>query len=338
MATYTAIECATFGPVENLRVVERESPPLVAGTLRIEVSACGVNFVDGILAQGKYQIKPPLPYVPGMEVVGRVSEIADDVHDVAVGDRVFANVGFGGYASEAVVSAGQVLPISPQLSDGQAATFMQSYMTGWFALRARAGVVDGAGRTMLVLGAGSGVGLAAVDIGSSFGLRVIAAASTDDKRSLAMELGATAVIDTSSLDPAAVKDAAKAVAASFPESADRGGVDYLYDPIGGDLGATCLRALGDDGQYLVIGFVGGIPSLPANQVLLRNRRITGVDWGAWAGRNRAADRAMLADVVAAVERGDLHPVEPTTYPLADASRALMDLAARKVAGKVALVP
>ncbi len=335
---YTAIECQTFGPIEDLRVVERESPPLGPGTLRIDVSACGVNFVDGIIAEGKYQIKPPLPFVPGMEVVGRVSEIADDVSGATIGDRVFANVGFGGFASEAVVGAAQVVPISPQLSDGQAATFMQSYMTGWFALRKRAGVVDGAGKTMLVLGAGSGVGLAAVDIGSSFGLGVIACASTEDKRALAMELGAEAVIDNSTLDAAGVKDAAKAFAASFPESADRGGVDYLYDPIGGDLGATCLRALGDDGQYLVIGFVGGIPSLPANQVLLRNRRVTGVDWGAWAGRNRSADRAMLADVVAAIERGDLHPVEPTTYPLAEAARALADLAARKVAGKVALVP
>jgi NADPH2:quinone reductase len=335
---YTAIECEAFGPIEDLRVVERESPPLGPGTLRLDVSACGVNFVDGIIAQGKYQIKPPLPFVPGMEVVGRVIEIADEAGDVAIGDRVFANVGFGGFASEAVVGASQVVPISPHLTDGQAATFMQSYMTGWFALRERAGIVDGTGRTMLVLGAGSGVGLAAVDIGSSFGLRVIACASTADKRALAMELGAEAVIDNSTLDAAGVKDAAKAFAASFPESADRGGVDYLYDPIGGDLGTTCLRALGDDGQYLVIGFVGGIPNLPANQVLLRNRRVTGVDWGAWAGRNRAADRAMLADVVAAIERDELHPVEPTTYPLADAAQALADLASRKVAGKVALVP
>ena len=110
-------------------------------------------------------------------------------------------------------------------------------------------------------------------------------ASTDEKRALARELGALEVIDNSALDAAGVKDAAKAFAASFPESADRGGVDYLYDPIGGVLGETCLRALGDDGQYLVIGFVGGIPSLPANQVLLRNRRVIGVDWGAWAGRH-----------------------------------------------------
>ena len=137
-------------------------------------------------------------------------------------------------------------------------------------------------------------------------------------------------IDNSALDPAGVKDAAKAFAASFPESAGRGGVDYLYDPVGGALGETCLRALGDDGQYLVIGFVGGIPSLPANQVLLRNRRVTGVDWGAWAGRHADDNRAMLDD-----DRGGdrarrrSRPVEPTTYPLADAAQALADLAGEK---------
>jgi NADPH2:quinone reductase len=170
---FTAIECEQFGPIENLRVVERESPPLGPGKVRIAVSACGVNFVDGIIVQGKYQIKPPVPFVPGMEVVGRVVELGDGVERPAIGDRVFVNVGFGGFASEVVVSAVQVLPVAPDLTDGQAATFMQSYMTAWFALHERAGighdVTDGA--TLLVLGAGSGVGLAAVDVGSAARLR-----------------------------------------------------------------------------------------------------------------------------------------------------------------------
>ena len=205
---------------------------------------------------------------------------------------MFANVGFGGYASEAVAAVSQVSRVAPSLSDGQAATFMQSYMTGWYALCVRAQVQPG--QTILVLGAGSGVGLAAVDLASALGLHVIAAASTDDKRTLAVSLGAEATIDTSALDPAGVKDAAKEFAASFADRADRGGVDHLYDPVGGELGATCLRALGDDGQYLVIGFVARHPVLPANQVLLRNRRVTGVDWGAWAGRHPEDNQAMLA--------------------------------------------
>jgi NADPH2:quinone reductase len=335
--SYTAIECAEFGPVENLRAVERDSPDLAGGQVRLDVAASGVNFVDGLFVQGKYQIKPPTPFVPGGEVVGRVVEIGSDVADgVVVGDRVFANLGLGGFASEVVVSPRQLVAIPDSLSDGQAATFMQSYLTGWYALtvRARAQADD----TMLVLGAGSGVGLAAVDIGAALGLRVIAAASTPEKRALAESRGALATIDNTELDAAGIKDAAKAFAASFDDRADRGGVDLVYDPVGGEVGEVAVRALGEDGQYLVIGFVAGIPQLPANQVLLRNRRITGVDWGAWVGRNQDANRALLREVVERIGAGDLDPVEPVTYPLADAARALQDLADRKVAGKVALVP
>ena len=334
--TRTVIECAAFGPIEDLRVVERESPTLQPGQVRVAVSAAGVNFVDGLFVQGLYQIKPPTPFVPGGEVVGRVSEIGSDVDGPAVGDRVFANVGLGGFASEVVVSPRQLVAIPDALSDGQAATFMQSYLTGWYALTVRAGAA--AGDTMLVLGAGSGVGLAAVDIGAALGLRVIAAASTPEKRALAESRGAMAAIDNSALDAAGIKDAAKAFAASFDDRADRGGVDLVYDPVGGEVGEVALRALGENGQYLVIGFVAGIPRLPANQVLLRNRRVTGVDWGAWVGRSQEANRALLAEVVARIATGDLDPVEPVTYPLSEASRALRDLAERRIAGKVALVP
>ena len=332
----TAIECAEFGPIEDLRVVERESLPLGAGQVRLAVSASGVNFVDGLFVEGRYQIKPPTPFVPGGEVVGRITELGEDVDGLVVGERVFANLGLGGFASEVVVSQRQLVAIPESLSDGQAATFMQSYLTGWYALTVRAGA--SAGDTMLVLGAGSGVGLAAVDIGAALGLRVIAAASSPEKRALAESRGAMATIDNAALDAAGIKDAAKSFAASFEDRADRGGVDLVYDPVGGEVGEVALRALGEDGQYLVIGFVAGIPMLAANQVLLRNRRITGVDWGAWAGRHGDANRALLAEVVERIAAGDLDPVEPVTYPLREAARALRDLADRKVAGKVALVP
>ena len=336
---YTAIECEQFGPVENLRVVERESPPLDRGAIRLSVSACGVNFVDGLIVRGEYQIKPPVPFVPGMEVVGTVIEMADDVAalgDLSIGDRLFANVGFGGFASEAVVSRRQALRLPSTLTDGQAATFMQSYLTGWYALTQRAHVV--AGDTMLVLGAGSGVGLAAVDIGAALGARVIAVASTEEKRALARSRGALVALDNTALDATGIKDAAREFAASFEDRAARGGVDFVYDPVGGEVGEVALRALGEDGDQLVIGFVAGIPKLPANQILLRNRRVTGVDWGAWAGRNVEANRTLLGEVLARVAAGDLAPVEPTAYALTDAALALGDLAARRVSGKVALVP
>jgi NADPH2:quinone reductase len=277
--------------------------------------------------QGKYQIKPPTPFIPGMEIVGRVTEVASDVAGINVGDRVFANIGLGGYVSEAVVAASRVVVLPESLTDGQAATFMQSYLTGWFALVERARVETG--KWLLVLGGGGGVGLAAVDLGHALGLRVIAVASTDEKRALATARGADAVID-STLSANEIKEQAKQISG--------GGVDYIYDPVGGEVGETCLRALTDDGQYLVIGFVAGIPMLPANQVLLRNRRITGVDWGAWAMKNPDLNNANLAKVLQLIDGGKLRPVEPVTYPLRDAARALTDIQARKIAGKVALIP
>lgn len=320
-----AIVCEQFGPVGDLRLVERESTPVGASDVRVAVTACGVNFVDGLFVQGKYQIKPPVPFVPGMEVVGRIVEMGPNVVDRNIGDRVFVNVGLGGYVSEVVVDATRTMLLPESISDGQAATFTQSYLTGWFALRERTQVH--AGQSLLVLGAGGGVGLAAVDIGVMLGLRVIGVASTEEKRQLALSRGAEAVIDSTSED---VKERAKELGG--------GSVDVLYDPVGGELGTTCLRALGDNGAYLVIGFVAGIPNLPANQILLRNRRVIGVDWGGWALRNGERNNEMVSEVLAEIGAGRLHPVEPVAYPLAEAARALTDLEERKVAGKAILVP
>lgn len=321
------VVCNQVGSLDQLVVEERPSPDLHPTCVRIAVTACGVNYVDALFVQGKYQIKPPTPFIPGMEIVGRVTEVAGDVAGINVGDRVFANIGLGGYVSEAVVAASRVVVLPESLTDGQAATFMQSYLTGWFALVERARVE--AGKWLLVLGGGGGVGLAAVDLGHALGLRVIAVASTDEKRALATARGADAVID-STLSANEIKEQAKQISG--------GGVDYIYDPVGGEVGETCLRALTDDGQYLVIGFVAGIPMLPANQVLLRNRRITGVDWGAWAMKNPDLNNANLAKVLQLIENGKLSPVEPVRYALRDAARALTDIQARKIAGKVALIP
>ena len=325
-----AVICKELGPLENLSLEEFPTPPLSNGNVRLRVLASGVNYVDGLLIQGKYQIKPPTPFIPGMEVVGEVIECSDDVSAELLGKRVLANVGFGGFATEAVVRADRVINIPDTLSTGQAASFLQSYLTGWFALTRRAHIsVESSAKKeqwMLVLGAGSGVGLAAVDIGAALGLRVIAAASSQEKRNLALARGASAVVDSSSED---VKERAKEISG--------GGVDVLYDPVGGSLGETCLRALGEDGQYLVIGFVGGIPQLPANQVLLRNRRVIGVDWGAWAGRHPQENAQLLEEVLAKIATNDLCPVEPQVYSLSEAAVALKDLEERRVAGKVVLV-
>lgn len=329
-----AVLCSEFGPLEGLQLVELDDPKLRSGHVRLKVLASGVNYVDGLLAQGRYQIKPPLPFVPGMEVVGEVVEVANDVSASLVGSRVLANLGFGGYASQAVAHADRLIQIPDAMTTGQAASFLQSYLTGWFAFVNRLGVdparpAANADKWLLVLGAGGGVGLAAVDIGVALGYKVIAAASTAEKRELALARGALHALDVSSGDNE-VKERVKELSG--------GGIDVLYDPVGGSLGEVCLRALGEDGNYLVIGFVGGIPKLPANQVLLRNRRVTGVDWGAWAMRNPEANNAMLRDILSFIEGGRLSPVEPTAYPLSKAAVALADLEARRVAGKVVLLP
>ncbi len=321
-----AVICTSFGPLEDLSIEEQPSPDLARGQVRVRVTAAGVNFVDALLAQGLYQIKPPLPFVPGGESVGVVIEQGEGVSSPCLGDRVLVMSGLGGFATEMVARADSVLTVPPSITDGQAATFMQSYMTAYFALVERARMASG--QWLLVLGAGGGVGLAAVDVGRARGLQVIAAASSAAKREMATSRGAIAVIDSSSED---VKVRAREISGD--------GVDGVYDPVGGRLGEECLRSLRDNGQFIVIGFASGdIPKLPANHVLLRNRRVTGVDWGGWAGRNPAANQKLVEQLLSMIVAGELDPVEPLSYPFDEAARALADQQNRKVVGKAVLVP
>lgn len=314
-----------LGSLDDLHVQETPSPALSDGQVRIKVAACGLNFVDSLLVEGRYQVKPAVPFVPGSEITGRIVEAGPGVDASMVGRRVFAPVPNGGFADEVVTAANRILPIPDALSDGQGATFMQSYLTAWFAFTRRTQVQ--AGKTMLVLGAGGGIGLAAVDAGVALGLRVIAAASSEEKRQLALDRGAFATVDVLNDD----------VKAKVRELAG-GGVDIVYDPVGGDLAEPCLRALNAGGEYMVVGFVAGIPRLPANFVLLLNRTVVGVDWGAWVGRNQGENQKMLVEVMGRIVDGSLRPVEPVAYPMSRAVEAMRDLQNRRVAGKVALVP
>lgn len=314
-----------LGSLDDLHMQETPSPALSEGQVRIAVAACGLNFVDSLLVEGRYQVKPAVPFVPGSEITGRIVETGPGVDASMVGRRVFAPVPNGGFADEVVTAANRILPIPDALSDGQGATFMQSYLTAWFAFTRRTQVQ--AGKTMLVLGAGGGIGLAAVDAGVALGLRVIAAASSEEKRQLALDRGAFATVDVLNED----------VKARVRELGG-GGVDIVYDPVGGDLAEPCLRALNAGGEYMVVGFVAGIPRLPANFVLLLNRTVVGVDWGAWVGRNQAENQKMLIEVMGRIVDGSLRPVEPVAYPMSRAVEAMRDLQNRKVAGKVALVP
>jgi NADPH2:quinone reductase len=248
------------------------------------------------------------------------------VEGIAVGDRVLAMPWLGGFASHVELAAGGVVPIPGDLSYGQAAALVQSYGTMLFALTVRTQVR--AGEWVLVLGAGGGIGLAAIDVARHLGARVIAAASTDDKLAAARAAGAEATIAYESED---LKARARELSG--------GGVDVVVDPVGDRFADPALRALTWMGRYLVIGFAGGeIPRLPANQVLLNNRTIVGIDWGAWTMRDPAGNQALLAELMALAGSGALSPVKPTEYPLEHVVRALTDLQDRKVAGKVVLVP
>jgi NADPH2:quinone reductase len=224
------------------------------------------------------------------------------------------------------VDARALHAVPDSMTFGQAATFVQSYETMLFAYTRRTSVR--AGETVLVLGAGGGIGLAAVDLARALGLRSIAAASSRDKLAGAEAQGAAASIAYEDED---LKTRARELSG--------GGVDLVVDVVGGAHAEPALRALRAGGRYLVIGFASGaIPTLPLNQVLLNNRTVVGVDWGGWAMRNPAEHAALEAELFALADRGELHPAEPVVAPLAEAGRVLSDIAQRRIVGKIVLTP
>ncbi len=321
-----AVVCKEFAPIDQLVIEERPDPTPGSGKVVVAVQAAGVNFVDGLFVQGKYQIKPPLPFTPGGEVAGDIVAVGEGVSELAVGDRVLAMPWLGGFASQVELAADGVVPIPGDLSYGQAAALVQSYGTMLFSMTRRMQVR--AGEWVLVLGAGGGIGLAAVDVARHLGAHVIAAASSEEKLVAASAAGAEATIAYETED---LKVRAREISG--------GGVDVVVDPVGGRFADAALRSLGWMGRYLVIGFAGGaIPALRANQVLLNNRTVVGVDWGAWTMRDPVGNRDLLAELVTLAGSGELHPVEPTEYPLAEVVRALTDLQERRAVGKVVLVP
>jgi NADPH:quinone reductase len=320
------VVCREFAPIDRLVLEERPDPDPAPGQVVLAVRAAGVNFVDGLFVQGRYQIKPPLPFTPGGEVAGDVVATGDGVEGIAVGDRALAMPWLGGFATRVQVPARAIVPIPGELTYGQAAGLVQSYGTMLYSLTRRTHVTPG--EWVLVLGAGGGIGLAAVDVARHLGARVIAAASSDDKLAAAARAGAEATIAYETED---LKVRAREIS--------DGGVDIVVDPVGGRFAEPALRALRWMGRYLVIGFAGGeIPRLPANQVLLNNRTLVGVDWGAWTTRDPEDNQAVLAELMALAGSGALSPVEPIEYPLDEVVQALTDLQDRKVTGKVVLVP
>jgi len=321
-----AVVCNALGEPETLVIEERPPAPLGPDQVRVRVRACGVNYVDGLFVQGRYQMVPPVPFTPGSELAGEVTEVGSEVEGWEVGRRVMASVGLGGFVDEAVLRSGQLIAVPDLITDTQAATLGQSYATAWFTLRRRTTVTTG--DWVVVLGAAGGVGLAMIDVARALGANVVAAASTADKLELCIRRGAHDVIDYTKDD---LKTRVREITG--------GGADIAIDPVGGPLAEAALRSLGEFGRLMVIGFASGeIPRLPANQVLLRNRSVLGVDWGMWAMANPAPNAELMAEVMDAISNGTLHPVEPATYPFEEAPTALRDLLERRVTGKACLVP
>jgi NADPH2:quinone reductase len=320
------VVCKELGPLDNVVIEERATPVPGPGQVIVDVHAAGVNFVDGLICQGRYQMKPAAPYVPGGEIAGVVSALGEGVTRVRVGDRVMAMTGFGAFAEQVAVAASSLDPVPDALGFSQAATFIQSYCTAWFALARRTSVSEG--DWVLVLGAGGGIGLAAVDVALELGARVVAAASSSDKLDAARRMGAHATVEYETED----------LKSRVRELTD-GGVDVVVDPVGGHHSEPALRATRSFGRFCVIGFASGpIATIPLNHVLLNNRTVVGVDWGSWAMSNPNDHRAMLDELIETVQSGRLHPVEPVERRLDDAAEVMAALLDRTVTGKVVLVP
>lgn len=318
-----AILCKSYGPPSNLVYEEVPSPTVGADDVLIQVKACGVNFPDVLIIQGKYQFKPPLPFSPGSDVAGIVKEIGSNVTNHKVGDEVFALIPHGGFAEEAVAPANSVFPKMPGMDFPIAASFLMAYGTSYHALKDRAKLKEG--ETMLVLGASGGVGLTAVELGKLMGAKVIAAASTDEKLELCKQYGADEVINYSKED----------MTARLKELTGKKGVDVIYDPVGGDYTETALRRMAWEGRYLVIGFAAGdIPKIPLNLPLLKGCQIVGVFWGAFAMRDPKGNTANTMQLMQWYAQGKLKPHLHGIYPLADAPKALEEMMNRKVRGKV----
>jgi len=320
-----AVLARTFGPLEQLVLEEVEPRKPGPGEVAIAVKACGVNFFDALIVQGKYQTRPQVPFSPGGEVAGVIHAVGPGVTGLTVGTRVLAFTGHGGYAEEVIADAASVVALPEQMDFVTAAAFPITYATSFHALKDRGQLRSG--ETLLVLGAAGGVGLAAVEIGKIMGARVIACASSDEKLALAREHGADALINYAASD---LRERIREVTAGR-------GIDVAYDPVGGGYAEPALRSLGFGGRYLVIGFASGeIPKIALNLLLLKVVSMVGVFWGAFAKAQPQRNAANLAELLSWYTQGRLRPHVSATFPLERYREALDAVVQRKVLGKVVL--
>jgi NADPH:quinone reductase len=318
--------CETATGVDDLRWKEMPTPVPGDGEVLVEIHAASLNFPDLLIVQGKYQMKPPLPFVPGAEFAGTVLAVGAGVKHLKVGQGVACLSNVGAFATHAVVNAMLCVPLPVGFPMVDAAAFIMTYATSHHALIDRAQLV--AGETVLVLGAAGGVGTAAIQIAKAAGARVIAAASTAAKCAFCLDIGADAAIDTSSQP---LRDGIKALT-------DGKGPNVIYDPVGGEQTEAAFRSIAWRGRHLVVGFASGpIPALPLNLTLLKGASVVGVFWGDYARREPRAAAGMMLELMTWYGQGKIKPLIDATLPMADLKTAFARMAARDVRGKLVLV-
>src|SRR3954452_5625751 len=320
-----AVVCRELGPPEKLRLENFASTPLAPGQVRVAIHAAGINFPDILMAAGEYQLKPELPFVPGMEAAGEVIEVEGAAQGVSVGDRVIVKLRHGGYAEEVVVAPSQLTPLPSTFDYAEGATFLAAHGTAYHALVDRGQIQPG--EVLLVHGAGGGVGLAAVELGKLLGAIVIAAASSEQKLAVARAKGADHLVQYGR-EP--FRDAVKRIT-------DGGGADVVYDPVGGEVFEQSLRCIAWGARVLVIGFTGGIGTARSNLLLIKGASVLGVRAGEAARKNPALGVARIKALDEWAEAGKIRPNISHRLPLQDYAPAMRLLMDRKAIGRVALM-
>lgn len=320
-----AIVCHHFSDVSDLAYEDTDVPTAGAAEVLIDVAAAGVNFPDSLLVQGLYQLKPDLPFIPGTEVAGVISEVGEGVQHLKVGMRVLGICRLGGYAEKVVIPANQVMPIPDSIPMEEAAGLVTAHATAHHALKQRAAIQ--AGETLLVTGAAGGTGLAAVQIGKEMGATVIAACSTDEKCEIARQNGAELTINYTTHD---LKDTIKSMT-------NNKGVDVVYECVGGDTFHACSRSMAWAGRLLVIGFAGGeIPKFPVNLALVKGYSVVGVFWGSFTAHQPQDFMANMKELITWYAQGKVKVHVDEVFPLHDAVAAIDKVTSRQVKGKVVL--
>ena len=325
-----AVLSRAVGGPETLELSEVPDPSAKKGEVLIRVAACGVNYPDSLIIEDRYQFKPERPFAPGGEVAGTIEALGEGVTHLKVGQRVLASTGWGGMAERLAVAAPRCLPIPDKMPFDEAAAFLMTYGTSYYALKDRAALKPG--ETLLVLGAAGGVGSAAVELGKAMGARVIAAASSPEKVEAAKSWGADAgvVYPSGPFD----RDGQKKLAELFKSACGEKGADVIYDSVGGDYSEASLRAIAWEGRFLVIGFPAGIAKLPLNLTLLKSCQVVGVFWGAFAARDPKANAKNSLELFGLYEKGLIKPRISKHFPLREAGAAIKWLAERHALGKV----